>query len=75
MTADAIAAILAKQGPLALTVVILAMMLFAVGGAFIAFVKWSSQNTVPVGVYDRACDCIEAKLDALRLDVAAVNRR
>jgi hypothetical protein len=71
MPAETIASILEKNGPLALTIVILAVMLFALGAAFIAFVKWSSENTVPVTVYNGLRDCVEAKLDAVHLAVVS----
>lgn len=69
MTADAIATVLSKQGPLALTIVILAVMLFALGGAFLAFVKWSSQNTVPITIYQLVVDGISKEMAEVRLEL------
>ena len=63
MTADAIGAALVKFGPTGLVIVILSVMLFALGGAFLAFVKWVVENTVSKKVYDTLVESIDKKID------------
>lgn len=73
VSAEAAAAILRTQGPMALALVAVILLLFAMFGAFVAYIRWSQSNTVPIAVHTLVCDNygeLAKEINNLRLEVA-----
>ena len=64
------ASILKTQGPMALALVVVVIILAAESTAFIAFIRYISkhlaESVVPVRVYDDTCTAIKSGIDEIK---------
>jgi hypothetical protein len=78
MTPDQANNIYQSGGPLALAFIAVVLLLFGAMGVIVALVKWQSQNTVPISIYNSACDGfkeLSASVDNLLMEIVRGSKR
>ena len=65
MTPDQAANIYQSAGPIGLALIVLSLLVFALIGGLLSYVKWTAENMVPRSLVDKVLDDNDAAADRL----------